>query len=224
MKVFLFYLTLPSNLRKLKVSEECYDDFLEVSGCLKYLPKKYNSKGDKWIYLYAITDNKKYAEYFENMYDMNLFTRIKKEMEDDEWKIFKKENSLCLLECINFDTKKVGMCTNLKELICTRNEFNEISDSFDILFINKLAQTVYSAPDYSFLKQKYIDLLDSLLYCTYNRIYSENTPDIINENVQYNYSFGLTAEDNRAGDICCRPVELYLKIFSLLLKKGSDEQ
>lgn len=213
MIVSLFYLSLPENLSDI-FSDEMVEDFSHIKGTLNMITtKRYDSNTNKWIYLYGFTDNREYADLFESIHDEKLFFRRDKKMTKDEYKEFRSENITSEIRKFNYDEVKEE---DNKFIICTHGEEYEISDTFRMWMENMIMESTFIP--YSQFKNKYIECLDKLMYCTFNQVNGDD-PDLANDNMSY----GCTVEGYVSGkSVLYSPntIGIYIKLFSLLLRKG----
>lgn len=216
MKVHLFYLSLPDNLRNY-YPDYMVDDFNHVKDILYDLSRFENDNSDRSYYLYAITDDNELADMFEQFHDMNIFTRITKKMSKDEYEMLldSNKNSKLKRHNLNHDINTNSKYIKKFDIICTNAEIKCIEETFS----EYLDNIIYDCTliEYSQFKDKYIKALDILLYCTYNKINTTDEDDFYG----YQLSFGCTAESYVSGQVFKYPnkISLYLKLFKLLLWK-----
>lgn len=184
MIVDIFYLVLPDNL-ELVFDEEDIKKFNNIRSMLNFIDTRYyDEKTDKEIYLYAFTDNSKYADLYEEMHDKRIFKRIRKEMKKKEFKEFRKENigSEIIIVNPNIDESHLDD----RYILCCRNERNEISESM-MVYVFELLSEICLLP-YDIFKGKYIESLDRLMYCTFCKLQTDY------EYMSYQMSYGCSAE------------------------------
>lgn len=220
MKVYLFYLTLPEEREKLydMFEENIVDNFLEVFPSLSLLTKRFNNENNNWTYLYALTNNSMYANIFEETHDMKLFKKIVKNIEKEEYEQLRKENILSELDWRKCYDEEYSIKEKTKiDIIAPKVEFYEIHDTISYFITNMIFENTIM--EYSQFKDEYIKALDFLMYCTENKIHSEDA-----EFYQYNYSYGCTAEGyvlpNKHASIRPHYIKVYTKLYSLLLRKA----
>ena len=207
MTVYIYYLSLPDNLKQ-HFPEEMVDSFREIEGSLKMLSKIYFENTQMWHYLYAYTDNVEYAKTFESVHDMSLFTRHKKKLDKSEFKKLAENNILAKLDYYDVTVTKETV-----KMLCTKCELYDINDTFELMM--DVIMSEYSRNEYLQFKDNYIEALDLLLYCTNNRLNGED-----NEFYAYNYSFGVTAE-GYCRNVFPKPrvIQMYARYYKLLLRK-----
>lgn len=208
MKVYIYYLSFSSKL-KYQDDDELSESYYNLKNTIIGLTKYYNEPNDTWYYLYAFTNNKEIAEIFEATHDMTLFIKSKKKMDESEYREFRHNNILS--ELIKFEIEKG------KNIICTKNESNDIDECVDNIVTNKINDSVETA--YSPLKNEYIEALDKLLYCSFHTI---NWGDgCESDTASYNLGYGCSAEGylTRTG-YNYKLLNGYISNYKLILKKG----
>ena len=208
-KVYIFYLNLPDDLHEEFDNEEV-DRFYEVKDFLMRLTKYYNESLGRWYYLYAFTTNKKYANRFEDVHNMKIFTKKVVKLNDEDYKDFKKENITCKLQPYSYN-----VCDEKTKLICTKNEIISFEDDFPLIIDSEIAQCTESS--YEAFKKPYRKHLDMLLYCLYHKTNEDDADDFYS----YQYSYGITPENSTNSKVSLSPdvLSMYIRHFGILLKK-----
>lgn len=210
LKVYIYYLIDPDE-RSDHFSKE---DLNRFSTMLKSLKDShfFKKSGYQLVingiprYLYAFTNDKTIAEDFEFLHNMELFNKIERKMEGNEYASFRKEMEHAYLEYEDLDDRKSG------SIPLTKLENSVLNSFFDEVEVHLSS---YADFDYGAFKEEYIRALDYLLY-TYH--YQMNGPDY--DMCDYNFSYGQTPEGN--GDYSLsyifNKITSYYGIFKILLK------
>lgn len=210
MKLYSFYLPddrlinydfKPNGLFKTFTDTEFVDTVVD-------LPRVELDSGH-YYYLYAITNNKKLAKAFEDIHNMNIFVKTVQRINSDEYDEFSSSHSECVIEEFEVGDPKHKEI----KLIVTGTE-STILTNLETLIRSHL-EFLASDNDYTVLNDEYIEALDYLLYCTLNKINSDD-----GDFYAYNYSFGITAEGYVKKSIkdYVDLFKIYYNIFSHLLK------
>ena len=185
------------------------NDFKTVNWLLNRLNRIFDDNTNKWYYLYAITNNSKYAETFEDTHDNKLFIRREKTMSKKQYEIFRKENDYA--ELILYSTRDDD---ESEKILCTKGESYDIGDSFNNYINVEIVET--TGMEYLQFIDEYVKALDQLGYCQLNRCNGDD----------YDYyctqmSYGCTPEGYKYPPVNVAPnkVTLYLKLYALLLRK-----
>ena len=204
MKVYIYYLIDPSALND-NISALDMDRFSSVMDTLtaKHLLDKHGYRifvNDIPRYLYAFTDDKSVAKNFEELHQMNLFTKIERKMDKEAYINFKSTMEHAHLE---YDDSSL-LLTNLERFTLERF-FDEV----------EVYLSHYADFDYTIFKDEYIEALDFLLYTLH---YQLNGPDY--GFYDYNFSFGQTPVNYPRASISyeANTIANYCKIFKILLK------
>lgn len=207
-KAYIFYLNLPDDLNE-EFDKEEVDRFYEVKDFLLRLTKFYNEDMNRWYYLYAFTDKKKYADIFEDTRNMNIFIKKVVKFNQDDYNDFKRENTTCKLKMYNYNDDKKS------KLLCTKDEIMSMEDDFPLILDAHLS--LYTTIPYEILKQSYVKSLDRILYCLHHKVNEDDADDYYS----YNYSFGITPENATSRKVSMVPdkLSMYIRHFGILLKK-----
>lgn len=210
----MFYLRWPDNYKEVLEYEstEMREEFANSIKCLEY--KRYDDITDSWIYLYAYTTDKKFAKWFYNIHDKNLFVMKKKEMTKSEYTQFYSDNVFSRLEKFNYDETKDD-----EYFPATRLEISSLENDLPIIIQADLASHTFP---YLIFNDEIVEELDAILFCT---LYDIN----FNEDVDfYSYqwgSFGIPSvyPAEKQVNIRYNYKNLYLDYFKPILDKGDDE-
>ena len=220
MKVWIFYLSLPDDVSKF--NENDVENFQFISGNFSRVIE-HDGETETSRMLYAYTIDKKLAYEFQEMHDMNLFTMIKRKMDQREFKEFQKENKEFSLFTRKFGNKfgdkklQASYTELLDHLLITEFEENVLYDDIYVAIEQDISEV--TNVDYYSFKTKYIEALDYLMYCTYHKMVYDD-PDTYG----YNLSYGITAEGfvKRKVSLEMRAVTLYFIYFAILLRKDDE--
>ena len=162
-----------------------------------------------YYYLYAITNNKELAKEFELTHNMDIFIRTINYINDAEYSKLENDYSACFIEKYSFkdkNNKSLNLITTEMETSILYN----IEDGVETMLSQTAGEFSYEG-----FKDKYIEALDYLLYCTYNKMNSEE-----NDYFSYNWGFGITAEGYVKNQVRydVNIFDIYYNIFSHLLK------
>lgn len=208
MKVYIYFLTPPVKPHG-KYTEAKIDAFHPVvrifdDNYYKRKPGVIFELNGAIRYLYAYTTDKSMVKDFEYMHDMDLFTRITRKMDRDEFSMFQKEMDHAKLEYYKMDDGSNMLVTKLENHI--------LETSIDDI---ELHLSNHSCLGYEAFKDEYIQALDILLYTLY---YQLAGPD--SEFYGYNYNYGLTPEGavQNQVNMVVNFKTMYVQVFSLILK------
>ena len=219
MKVYVFYLTLPEDINELRsiYHEEEVDYFMEIKSMLFKVPMIFDEESGETYYRYAFTNNKDYADIYEETHNMKLFKRSERKMTKKEYESFRKDNldqEIILRDIDGFDALYFDDRERDKEpILIVRHEMYEISDTLDMILRRDLSTN--SIYPYTIFKEKYIEGLDKLFYC--NNFMMELDTDY----TSYQESYYATVE-GYGRNIRLKPniLAMYMRVFGLLLNKG----
>lgn len=219
MKVYFFYICIPESVFSNSEDAIAMEKFeFVMSDILKYgrLDRATNSK----IALYAITDDKYKAKEFEKFHDMSLFRKIVHKMSKQEYEDYKKSD---LSKDYTHDRLELeyypsGGYDNVSILL-TSEEYNAIQDSVMSEIENMMYE--YCNTNYHIFKDKYIEALDVLLYCTHHvSMYSVDEDEVSSVGEAF-YGYGITVENAGGRQLTTdlNVIAAYADFFRLILRK-----
>lgn len=177
-------------------------------------------KIDTTRYLYAYTDKKRYAESFEETRDMSLFIKKTKYIDGDdkEYKLFREKYVAAQLCRRTLKTCNDGI-QSLVELVITNDEDVKTFTSEDKI----LEYIANKTEDLSFLKSKYLKIMNNLNYFTLfmmkaNEQYDEEV-FIPKSRSSYFYDGMYMEEDAGSYDIKVDQLATFIYFFGKTLKK-----
>lgn len=223
-EVYLIYASIPSVLFDSKMHQF-------VNNHMKY--KLHN---DYYRGLYAWTTKKKILKKFLEFRDgaKSMYNIIKREFDNEEFQIFKIENSPeeLIYRVFSYDKNddsdeskdnKLNTPSEYK-LVCTKEEYEEVYDFGEQYMLDYMSQVVKA--EYLVFKDKFKMALDSIGYCDmFNRIYDglenyDNGDEFYfnrTEMSNFSNSYGLSYYGNPAVDILSNKVLIFMNIYYEML-------
>jgi hypothetical protein len=219
-KIYVIYASIPSLLFDNKIHDFIHD------------PMRYKLSDNKYIGLYAWTTKKKLLDEFLNTRykARSMYTVLKKELDDDDYIYFKKDNNQEKLSCYKLyhdiveedENKNVHEKLNdeTPRIVCTKNEYETIYDLGEQYLFDYMCQIVNF--EYLVLNDQYKLLLDKIGYCDlFNRIFDgltdyDDYDDFYHdrhEMTEFNNGYGLSYYGNTAVDICKNRLMIFINIF-----------
>lgn len=208
MKVYVYFLSPPDKPygRYTERKIESFNSVLQI-----FEDRYYKNKEGAMVeingnirYLYAFTNDSVLAEDFEFIHDMNLFTKIERKMDKEEYKEFHKVMEYAELGYKNMEDDS--------SLLLTKLENHVLSTAIDDV---ELYLSEFSCLGYEMFKDEYIHALDILLYTLFYQLAGAEA-----DFYGANYGYGLTPEGSPSGQIslALNSKTMYVQMFSLILK------
>lgn len=209
MKVYVFYLIIPDRFVE-NLPENDRENFECIVKGFSMLNRQWIDELNTFSYLYAFTDDKKYANRFKEERNNEIFFMKSFKMTKDEYEQFRRDNKSAHLKY-----RIVSDGVQLQKMLLTNNEQYDIDDTLLMFFNDEVSSTCYAG--YDFLKSKYIKALDTILYCTdYCIHYTSDS-----ESVSYNWGYGITAESTHSGiGIEYDMVKIFVKYYKHFFKEA----
>ena len=219
MKVWIYYLSLPDDLSEFNQND--IDRFQYIAHHFNRDMTHDDTTGTNRM-LYAFTTSKKIAREFQETRDMSLFTKVKRTLSNEEYKVFIDEvgdDYELIMKSIDSRMRQPSSGNEgIDHIIRTGKEENSLYDDMYNDVEDSIVNSV--SVNYEAFKDQYIRALDYIMYCTYNKMVYDD-PD----SYSYNLSYGCTAEGYppRPVGIEMRIARLYFMSFGLLLRKEDKE-
>lgn len=180
-KVYFIYAIIPEN----------------IFNTVKYMlgnADKYRWKHDKMFGLYAWTTSKSIAKEFFEVRNKNIYTLIKREVDDDEYErikydfnVLKLDRRVYYLDRDHKNDKSVEIVSTKNEYVCTTMEYEE--------YLWEFGPPISEDVPYNMFNDKVLQALDTIGYTKgYDLNYGV---DDSRDTVEYNLSFGLTPLGNK---------------------------
>lgn len=154
----------------------------------------YRWKRDKMFGLYAWTTNKAIASEFFEVRNKDIYTLVKKEIDEDELKHIKDMYYTLKLDHRIYYLDKSESIDKSVEIVSTKNEYVCVTEEAEEYMWEFGPQISENVP-YEIFNDKVLNALDTVGYCKgYDLRFAK---DEQMESTSYNLSFGLTPLGNR---------------------------
>ena len=196
----------------------------DYENTLKYLlsdQHDFRSKGDCMRGLYAITNNKKFLKGFFNIRGGNeMYTTVKRDLEDDDWDMIRDQYSDLVLRKSHFEER---IEEKMKRIV-TKNE--ETTVHYDgRAYMTEFGPSMYANVDYELFNDSIINALDIIGYTADYDVNHSNDDERV-ERAFFQESYALTPLGNKRIDINTETnmlLYLYRVMFVGASKEGDDE-
>ena len=180
----------------------------------------FRAKGNYMRGLYAITNNKKFLKEFFNLRGGNeMYTTIKRDLDEDDWDMIRNQYSDLILRKSHFGDRK----NKKMELIVTKDE--ETTVQYDgRAYMIEFGPSIYANIDYRIFNDSIMNALDIIGYTSDYDINHSNDDERI-ENANFQESFLLTPLGHKRIDINTETnmlLYLYRVMFVGASKEGDD--
>jgi len=197
-KIYFIYVSIPENI------------FNKV----KYMlgnTERYRWKHDKMFGLYAWTTSKSIANEFFEVRDKDIYTLVKKDVDDEEFRHIKDDLNILKLDRRVYYLDKTEHKDRSVEIVSTKNEYVCVtSDSEE--YIWEFGPPIDESVPYIIFSDKVMDALDTLGYSKgYDLRYGE---DMQNDYANYNASYGLTPLGKRDKILYDNQMNILIYLFN----------
>lgn len=186
----------------IKIDEDTFNIFKYI------IPNVHDFKwrDDNFYGMYAWTTSKSKLSEFLEIREKSIFNISKKEIDDEEYKMFKSHYHLLELKRYDYNSNRTNKDEYVK-VVTTKNEKIEVQDNGSENY-NEFGPAVSSLFNYKIFKKDIIQALDIV---GYTGLYDVNYGNLdYMDAANYNKSYGLTPLGN---SILTNPSDLSLLVY-----------